>query len=327
MTKILLHEAINYETILLENWLEEWINTYCINLKETTYASYKQAINCHINRVLGKIKLCALNTQKIQLFYNSLVRGEEIEQELSPKTVKNIHGILHKALDIAMRLGYIEKNPADLAILPKSERKIIKPLSPMQICRLLTYVKGNKYDKLLLCAIFTGMRESELIGLTWDCIDFRKRCIIIEKQLIKEKKAGGKYKFTSLKNSKARIINPPEIIFNTLEEVYQNRKLSSKFVFCNEDGNHFTQAGVYNYFKGVVEKLGFGHARFHDLRHTFAVISIEAGDDYKTIQSNMGHYSAAFTLDVYGFCTDNMRKESSRRLQDYYNDSIEKMII
>lgn len=45
MTKILLHEVINYETILSENWLEEWINTYCINPNETTYASYKQAIN------------------------------------------------------------------------------------------------------------------------------------------------------------------------------------------------------------------------------------------------------------------------------------------
>lgn len=326
MSNILNFIVEDHSNIILSQWMDEWINTYCINLKEQTVSSYKQAIRCHITRVLGDIKLVDLSTQMIQLFYNSLNVGTDIKNPLSAKTIKNIHGILHKSLDIAKRLDYIEKNPADLVILPKTPQKLIKSLSHKQLSQFLNYVKGSKYEYIYLTAIFTGMRESELIGLTWDCVKFDTGELIIEKQLIKEKQAGGKYKFSSLKNSKTRILNPPEFIMNLLYQIYINTntiKLKmSKFVFCNFDGTHFTQSGVYNYFKKTCQKLGFGTARFHDLRHTFAVISIEAGDDYKTIQNNMGHYSASFTLDVYGFCTNEMRIKSSKRLESYYKKMV-----
>lgn len=326
MSDILGQIVENHSNATLSQWLDEWINTYCINLKEQTISSYKQSIRCHIKRVLGDIKLVDLSTQMIQLFYNSLNIGTDIKKPLSAKTIKNIHGVLHKALDIAKRLNYISKNPADLAILPKTTQKLIKPLSHKQLSQFLSYVKGSKYENVYLTAVFTGMRESELIGLTWDCVKFDTGELLVEKQLIKEKKAGGKYKFAPLKNSKTRVINPPKFIMDLLYRIYKDRNTTvlkiSKFVFCNTDGTHFTQAGVYDYFKRSCKKLGFGTARFHDLRHTFAVISIEAGDDYKTIQNNMGHYSASFTLDVYGFCTNEMRLKSSQRLDNYYNEMV-----
>ena len=64
-------------------------------------------------------------------------------------------------------------------------------------------------------------------------------------------------------------------------------------------------------------KAGLQHHRVHDLRHTFAVNSIRAGDDIKTLQENMGHYSAAFTLGRYGHVTETMRRESANRMQAF----------
>ena len=88
-------------------------------------------------------------------------------------------------------------------------------------------------------------------------------------------------------------------------------------VFTNELGGHLCHCTVYKKFKAIVRELGMPEERFHDLRHSFAVASIESGDDIKTVQSNLGHATAAFTLDVYGHFTDDMRQASSQRMEQF----------
>jgi integrase len=66
-----------------------------------------------------------------------------------------------------------------------------------------------------------------------------------------------------------------------------------------------------------MRSISLPQATFHDLRHTHAVISLKAGIDIKTLQYNMGHFSAAFTLDVYGHCLDEMRKQGAEQLGEY----------
>ena len=68
-----------------------------------------------------------------------------------------------------------------------------------------------------------------------------------------------------------------------------------------------------------MRSIGCPNVRFHDLRHTHAVLSLKAGIDIKTLQYNMGHYSAAFTLDVYGHCLDEMRIHGAEQLSNYMN--------
>ena len=71
-------------------------------------------------------------------------------------------------------------------------------------------------------------------------------------------------------------------------------------------------------FKAVAQRVGVPGARFHDLRHSFAVSSLQAGDDIKTVQANLGHATVAFTLDVYGHVTEQMRRDSATRMQKFY---------
>ncbi|WOC76573.1 tyrosine-type recombinase/integrase [Intestinibacillus sp. NTUH-41-i26] len=92
---------------------------------------------------------------------------------------------------------------------------------------------------------------------------------------------------------------------------------SEDLVFTNEFGKHLAHITVYKKFKVLAADLGFPACRFHDLRHTYAVVSLENGDDIKTVQENLGHATAAFTLDVYGHVTDRMRKESSDRMEKF----------
>ena len=82
-------------------------------------------------------------------------------------------------------------------------------------------------------------------------------------------------------------------------------------VFTNELGGHLCAPTVYNHFKRIVKEIGLPEVRFHDMRHTFAVLSLQNGDDIKTVQANVGHATAAFTLDVYGHVSQKMQKDSA----------------
>ena len=88
-------------------------------------------------------------------------------------------------------------------------------------------------------------------------------------------------------------------------------------VFRNEVGDRLSYRTVYDCFKRVMAGIGLPNVRFHDLRHTYAVASIKSGDDIKTVQSNLGHATAAFTLDVYGHVTEQMRRDSAARMEKF----------
>jgi integrase len=177
--------------------------------------------------------------------------------------------------------------------------------------------------------LFTGLRSGELIGLTWDCIDFENGIIHVKKQLsAQRKKGGGKPYWSTQKNGKTRIVLPAPFVMDVLRHhkaIQAAQKLASgslwdegdfpNLVFCHKNGYHYIQPTIWKEFQKILKKAGLEHHRVHDLRHTFAVNSIKAGDDIKTLQENMGHFSAAFTLDKYGHVVDEMHKASSNRMQ------------
>ena len=88
-------------------------------------------------------------------------------------------------------------------------------------------------------------------------------------------------------------------------------------VFTNEVGENLAINTVYKNFKKIAEIVGRPDARVHDLRHTFAVMSLQEGDDVKTVQSNLGHATASFTLDVYGHVSEKMKKDSAARMEAF----------
>ena len=96
-------------------------------------------LRLYILPVLGEVKLSNLKTPMIQKVYNRLIK----EKGLSPKTVKNAHGCLHKALSVAVKIGYIAKNPSEACVLPKVNQAEIQPLDTPEITKLLETVKGQ----------------------------------------------------------------------------------------------------------------------------------------------------------------------------------------
>ena len=303
-------------------WLDIWAAEYLGGVKPRTVDSYRAIVKTHLKPGLGAIKLETLASHAIQRFYNNLSA-----QDLSPKTIKNIHGILHKALQQAVANGYIRFNPTDPCVLPKLVKKELKPLDEMQISAFLKAISGHRYEDLFMVTIFTGMREGEALGLLWDCVDLAKGTITINKQLQKVRGSSGEYILAPTKNGKGRTLTVAPSVVSVLKHV-RSRQLENKlrhgecwgdtgFVFTDELGHHLKHQTVYLNFKKVMAEIGSPETRFHDLRHSYAVASIKSGDDIKTVQENLGHATAAFTLDVYGHVTEQMKQASAARMEQF----------
>ena len=312
----------------VEEWMEIWSKQYLGGVKESTVAAYNATIRTHIKPGIGAIRLDALDTHLVQSFYNGLREPTKDREAVSPKTVKNVHGVLHKALQQAVANGYIRFNPTNSCILPRIEKKELQPLDEAETKLFLDAVKGHPLELLYTITLFTGLREGEALGLTWDRVDFMRGTILISKQLQKEKKKGGEFRLVSLKNDKPRRITPAPWVMQLFRDrkiqQYQHKEKAGaawsnpmNLVFTNELGGNLIPQTVVRHFKEIVSSIGRPEARFHDLRHSYAVASLRSGDDIKTVQGNLGHATAAFTLDVYGHVTNQMQEASAIRMEAY----------
>lgn len=353
-------DAGNYfepSKLTLGEWLDIWLSEYMGDKKYSTAKHYKAQVATHIKPALGATALSKISPHIIQKFYNDLLKqgrtipkkdkdGKTIKKDgiavtekapLSAKSVRNVHGILTKALSVAVQMGYIRDNPADRVTLPRVEKKEIHPLTDDQVKAFLTASVGDEYESLLKVILFTGLREAEAMGLTWDCVDFKAGTVTICKQLQKRPLADGGFTFAPLKNDKTRVLKPAPFVMGLLSkrwkdqaaqrllagdlwEGWQNeQERKTALVFTTATGGNFSPQTVLNHYKKIAAKIGIPESRVHDLRHTFAVLSLQNGDDIKTVQGNLGHATAAFTLDVYGHVSERMKDDSAARMEAYIN--------
>lgn len=310
-------------TMTVGQWLDTWLKEYKINIRPETKASYEMHIRIHLKPDLGRIRLNKLTTHQIQLLYNKLIN----ERGLSPKTVKNVHGALHAALEQAKINGYLRINPSEGTTLPKIEKEEVKTMDIDDVSAFLQAIKGDPYELPLFVDLFTGLRQGELLGLTWDCVDFEKGTLLINKQHNRAK-GEKEYHFSPLKNSRPRCLTPASAVMDALREQKQRQKEWAEaagsawdnrenLVFTTELGRYINNKTLWMNFKRIAKELGMEELRFHDLRHTFSVNSLQAGDDIKTVQENLGHATAAFTLSTYAHATPGMKRESANRMDAF----------
>lgn len=307
-------------------WLDIWQTEYLGAAKFNTVRIYTSNIKNHIKPALGAVRLDRLHPHTVQMFINRL-------EGLAPQTVRMIYQVLHLALEKAVDLEYIPKNPAARCVLPKKSQEEIKPLDDAQAAALLAAAKGGELEHLITVALFTGMRISELLGLTWDSVDMEAGTITVDKQLSRFE-AQSENLFASPKSGKARTLTPAPSVMRALQAQYRlqlEMRLRAgqawdnphKLVFTNAVGRNLFTQYVNRHFRELASAAGLEGVRFHDLRHTYAVNAIRAGDDIKTIQGNLGHATAAFTLDKYGHLTDRMKQDSAARMEGFIKNVLE----
>ena len=263
-------------------WLEIWKREYTGDVKPSTAYLYGRNIDQYIIPYLGSVKLEKLTPLQVQEFYNRLLKPDKEE---------------------------------------------VRPLDADQVSAFLKALQGHPHEYLYQVTMFTGLRQGEVLGLTWDCLDMERGTLLVKQQLRREQKKGGKYYFAPTKSSKSRVLTlaPSVVRLFRLQKIRQNGMRAkagelwqeTNLIFTNEIGDRLSYRTVYDCFKRVMVKIGTPSTRFHDLRHTYAVMAIQSGDDIKTVQENLGHATAAFTLDVYGHVTTQMKQASADRMEKF----------
>lgn len=307
------------QRLTVGQWLDAWASDYLVGVKPATATIYRGNIKNHIKPALGAVRLDQLHPHTVQGFVNGL--------GLSPASVRLAYKVLHMALGKAVELDYIPRNPAERCELPRLDQKEIHPLDDQQVAALLAAAKGGDLEHLVTLALFTGLRLSELLGLTWDAVDFQRGTISVNKQLARlEHRAAGL--FISPKSGKARTITAAPSALAALKrqqarQVEMQLRAGSvwdnphRLVFTSTLGGPLEHWTAESGFKRLTGLAGLDGVRFHDARHTYAVNAIRAGDDIKTIQGNLGHATAAFTLDRYGHFTERMKQDSAARMESF----------
>lgn len=295
-------------------WCELWLSAYTNGVRESTRAAYASQLRSHIIPALGRVQLSKLTAPQIQQLYNGLT--------LSPSSVKILHRVFRQALQRAVDLGYLRANPANLCTLPRVEKSEIKPLNDEQTRAFLEAIEGHRFEHAFKLALFTGMRQGELLGLRWSCVDLEAGTLVVDKQLAR---VNGSHHLTQTKSGKTRTLALAPQAVQTLkarraEQTEHQLKAGYLWenpldlVFTNELGCFITLDSLYSAFKTVARRIGCPDARFHDLRHSYAVSALRAGVDIKTLQTSLGHSSATITLDIYAHATLEMQRTGAEQL-------------
>ncbi len=313
----------------LKEFLEIWQRDYLVGVSPNTANAYKTDCRVHIIPALGAVKLSKLTPMMIQRFYNGL-RNQRTGAPLSAKTVHDIHGTLHRALNKAVALELIPRNPADVSAgkveLPRVEEFERNPMDDEQISLFIQEIQNHNFRLIYLVTLFSGMREGEVLGLSWDCIDWENGVIYIRQQLLRdrEKKV---YVIALPKRRKKRKIVVAKEVMDWLREQQESQKKAREaagsawnnpwnLVFTDALGHHLYPVTVYENFKRIVKSLGCDEQRVHDLRHAFATNSLANGDDPETVRENMGHYSIKM-LDRYGHRKSSAASAGAARMGSY----------
>lgn len=308
--------------LTVAEYAKEYFSTCAVNLSHNTQVSYKRILDKHILPALGKVKLTDLNHRQVQRFVTSL----SAQKGLSAKTVRNIHGVLHNMLESAVRDELLLRNVSERCSLPRVTQHQVRAITTAELSRFLQAIDGKQFRNIFFIDIFSGLRLSEILGLRWDDVDFDYDCIYVRQQLQqKQIKGDFSYFLAPPKEGKQRKIilaqNAMQVLRHQRAKQLEQRLAagalwdnSFHLVFTNDFGQPLNRRTVYKHLKRILLACGMGNYTFHSLRHSFATISLENGDDIKTVQTNLGHYAASFTLKTYAHVSDQMQRNSAARM-------------
>jgi Site-specific recombinase XerD len=303
------------------------------SLKQSTYNSYDSYAKNHFKPALGNIRLQDLTSRMLQQFYNYKIEHES----LAPKTVRNINLYLHKALGQAQKEGLILQNPATGVNLPRNQRPRVEILTRDKQALLVRASYQHRYGVFVRLVLVTGIRMGELLGLRWEDIDFRTSMLYVKRTLnrlqkrnlpadhegprteivIQEPKTENSYRSIPLLPAVVQELLQWQTTQNIDAALIGERYECNGMIVTNPLGGYIEPRTFSDYYHEMLNAAGLRHFTFHALRHTYAVLALQNGDDFKTVQENLGHATASFTLDVYGHVSARMKTESASRMEGY----------
>jgi integrase len=320
---------LTVKTFLLDHWLP----AIKAGLRESTFQGYRSAIRNYVLPRLGETRLQALTPDQLNAFYGELLgKGRrDGKAGLSPKTVHNVHVMLHKALHDAVRWSYLPRNVAEYSDPPKqtSSGKAMRTWTPAELRGFLEFVSDDPYNAAWVLAANTGMRRGEVLGLRWQDIDFDRRRLAIRQTIISidyrvkisEPKTARGRRSVALDSGTIAALRAHRATQNQLKLMLGEAWQDNDLVFCRDDGTPVHPDRFTQMFDKHVRDCGLPRIRLHDLRHTHATLALAAGIHPKVVSERLGHSTVAFTMDVYSHAIPSMEAEAAETIANLVRGS------
>ena len=309
---------------------ERWLPGQRSQLRASTFDSYRRNIDLHVLPRIGGIALQKLVPEDLDGLYAALAtdgRRDGKPGGLSPKSIRLVHLVLHKALSDARRKGTVIRNVAELADPPKQrarKRQEIKVWSADELHRFLDLSRDHRLHPTWFVASHTGMRRGEVLGLRWADVDLDRRRLSVSQAVIL---VAYKMVISDIKTDTGR--RTIDLDGRTVEvlRAWRKRQLEERLlcgaayqdndlVFARPDGTPTNPDLFSQSFDRLLTRSDLPRIRLHDLRHTHATILLKAGVPVKVVSERLGHASPAFTISVYQHVIPGMQADAATVFSD-----------
>lgn len=307
------------ERQLLGAYLESWFRDVATpKNRPSTLKSYRSYLDKHIIPELGDVALCDLTPQMVQAFLNSRTKAG-----LSPRSVQYIRAILRAALNTATDWGFVERNAAKSAKPPPMKQHQIMPLDAGQAQRLIEHTRSDRMGPLYAVAIYTGLRQGELLGLRWPDLDLDAGTLSVRQAV---QKIDGAWQFVEPKSERGRrtLPLPPQAIAALRVQKARVREARAVagprwtewgLVFPSTLGTPLDGPNVTHRLQAALTDAALPRQRFHDLRHCCATVLLAQGVPARVVQDVLGHSQVSLTLGTYSHVMPTMLQEASDAME------------
>jgi len=297
----------------VEDFLREWHLSVRSTVRPTTWVHYRDYMNAYVIPVIGPTRLQDLTPIRLNLLYNHLLEHGRVKRPggLAPKTVQNVHRMLHRALRDAVKWDLVPRNVAEDASAPRVSRSKRTVWTPAQLRAFLDHVRDDRFFALWLLVVTTGFRRGELAGLLRHDIDFQYGRVSPSAPRVVV--AGQAQESETKTRSGERVLALDPDTRDALQDYVrtwdQERELlgqETQLLFVWPNGRPLHPDTISALFHKHCDAAGLPRIRLHDVRHSYATAALMAGVSPKIISERLGHASSAFTLQIYSHVIPGM---------------------
>jgi integrase len=306
-------------------FLDEWLKAVDGRIRPSTWSSYRDYRDAYVNPTIGRTALQNLTPVRINLLYTHLLTEGRVRKAkgtppgLAPKTVRNVHVMLRRALRDAVKWGYLPRNPAEDAEPPAAHGRKRKVWTTEQLRTFVEYVRDDRFFALWLLVATTGLRRGELAGLREEDFDLKgarvtpavPRVVVDGYAQASEPKTSHGYRTLAL--------DPVTVdaVRGHLKRWRKERRAVghvSPLLFCWPDGQPVHPQTITDRFFRLSREAGLPFIRLHDVRHSYATAALRAGIHPKIVSERLGHASVAFTLQTYSHVLEGMDQAAASEI-------------
>ena len=270
----------------------------------------------YIRPTIGTRMLVSLSPLEIQSAYQIM-----IDRKLSARTVRYAHAVLRSAIRQAIRWQLLLSDPTQGVQLPSPRSREMSVLNTDQARSFLRAAAHSPQGCLFAVALTTGMRPSEYLALCWRDIDWDRGTVSVVRSIHRH---DGQWAFTDTKRVRSRrLVKLQTWVLELLRGMKDKTEEASEtcdtavtnLIFTTAHGEPINEEYlVKKHFKPLLREAGLPNIRLYDLRHTSATLALAVGVAPKVVSEQLGHASAAFTLDTYSHVLPHMQEEAAAKM-------------